>query len=210
MTAMQATAPPSRDAARADEDEEHQPEPELLAHDYDGIREYDNPLPGWWRAIFYGSMVFAVVYVVFAHGLGWISSPADAYKVALASYGTHLQMRAPSGPNVNEGLLANGAHDSDTVERGASVFAAKCIGCHTADGRGQIGPNLTDLFQIHGSSRMDLYDTINRGIPGTAMPPWGEQLSGVEVVSVTVFVSTLRGKNLVGKAAQGAPVKAFE
>ena len=38
--------------------------PVLLDHEYDGIREYDNPLPGWWRFIFYASIVFAVAYFI--------------------------------------------------------------------------------------------------------------------------------------------------
>ena len=200
---------PGRADPRADEAEDDEPEPALLDHEYDGIQEYDNPLPGWWRVIFYGSMVFAVVYITVTYQ-GWISTPAEAYTASLAAYGTHLQMRAPSGPTATESLLASGSHDSDVLARGAGVFAARCVGCHLADGRGQIGPNLTDLFQLHGATRMDLYETINFGVAGTAMPPWGEQLSGSEVVSVASYVAGLRGKSIPGKPAQGAPVKAFE
>lgn len=207
MSAMQAMAPGLAEHAHPDDADD--PEPALLDHEYDGIKEYDNPLPGWWRAIFYGSMVFAVVYVTFAYQ-GWISTDAEQYTASLAAYGTHLQMRAPSGPQANEGLLATGSHDADVLERGRAVFAARCVGCHLADARGQIGPNLTDLFQLHGTTRMDLYETINGGVAGTAMPPWGEQLSGAEVVSVAAYVASLRGKNITGKPAQGAPVKAFE
>ena len=97
----------------------------------------------------------------------------------------------------------------DLVGRGAAVFASRCVGCHTADGRGQIGPNLTDLFQIHGTSRMDLYATIQGGAPGTAMIAWGEVMKPTEIIAAATFVSTLRGKNLVGKEPQGKPVPAF-
>lgn len=213
MSAMSTTAPLPlvRRAETDDEDERAAPEAELLAHDYDGIREYDNPLPGWWRAVFYGSIVFAIGYGVALHGLGWIRTPAEAYDQALVAYGTHKAMSAPTGPQANEGLLANGAHDGDTRERGAAIFAARCAGCHLPDGRGQIGPNLTDGFQIHGTTRMDIYETINGGVTGTAMPAWGEQLSGADVISVAAYVSTLRGTNVPnGKAPQGQPVKAFE
>ena len=34
----------------------------LLDHEYDGIREYDNPMPGWWKAIFIISIIFAISY----------------------------------------------------------------------------------------------------------------------------------------------------
>ncbi len=43
---------------------------ELLEHDFDGIREYDNDLPGWWKALFYATIVFAVVYLMHYHVLG--------------------------------------------------------------------------------------------------------------------------------------------
>ena len=41
------------------EDVEAIDESRLMAHDYDGIREYDNPLPGWWSAVFAATFVFA-------------------------------------------------------------------------------------------------------------------------------------------------------
>jgi cytochrome c oxidase cbb3-type subunit 3 len=95
------------------------------------------------------------------------------------------------------------------MARGAEVFANRCVGCHTADGRGQIGPNLTDLFQIHGTTRMDLYATIQGGAPGTAMIAWAEVMKPTEIIAVATFISTLRGKNLAGKEPQGKPVPAF-
>ena len=55
------------------------------------------------------------------------------------------------------------------VEHGAQMFATRCASCHTEDGRGLIGPNLTDRYQLHGTTRMDIYTTIRGGVPGTAM-----------------------------------------
>src|SRR5271169_1396718 len=47
---------------------ENQPqEPQLLDHEYDGIRELDNKLPRWWVWLFYGSIVFAAVYLLYYH-----------------------------------------------------------------------------------------------------------------------------------------------
>jgi len=89
------------------------------------------------------------------------------------------------------------------------VFHARCATCHTEDGRGLIGPNLTDHFQLHGESRLDIYKTVKNGVPGTAMLAWGEQLPPNDVLAVAAFVTTLRGQNLPGKAAEGLPVKPF-
>jgi len=187
-------------------------EARLLDHDYDGIREYDNPLPSWWSMIFGACIAFAFLYFAYYDIARWGRSPADSYKVALAGWQS-IYKSGPGGggggPTVTEEMLAAGAENPEVVARGAAVFAGRCTGCHTADGRGQIGPNLTDLFQLHGTTRMDLYGTIMGGAPGTAMIAWGEVMKPTEIVAVATFVSTLRGKNLAGKEPQGKPVPAF-
>lgn len=187
-------------------------EPALMAHSYDGIREYDNPLPGWWRAIFWGSIVFAAGYFVWFHIAGYGQTPAQKYEAALAEYNGKKQLReAADAANVNEELIKRDAGDSNVTAHGAEIFASRCASCHTADGRGLIGPNLTDLFQLHGTTRMDIFNTVRTGVPGTAMPAWGEQMAASDVVAVASFVVTLRGKNVAGgKAPQGQPVEMFD
>lgn len=181
-------------------------EPHLLEHEVDGIREYDNPLPGWWRALFWGTIVFACGYVIWFR-----DGTAARYRADVADYDAlKVKRQAAEAANVSEAMLAKNAADPAVVERGAKIFAAKCVACHTEDGHGLIGPNLTDNYQIHGSTRLDIYKTINGGAPGTPMLAWGEQLPGVDVVAVASFAITLRGKNIKGKEPQGAPVGNFE
>jgi cytochrome c oxidase cbb3-type subunit 3 len=203
---------PAASAHRADADDtdDVSDETRLMSHAYDGIREYDNPLPGWWSMVFAATVVFAFLYFAYYNIAGWGRSPGEQYKVALAGWqASYKGGPGGGGPIVTEEMLANGAQNPEVVARGAEVFATRCVGCHTVDGRGQIGPNLTDLYQLHGDTRMDIYSTILGGAPGTAMIAWGEVMKPTEVIAVATFVTTLRGKNLPGKEPQGKPVPAF-
>jgi cytochrome c oxidase cbb3-type subunit 3 len=205
---------PPAEAATADQVviEEVGEDAPVLEHSYDGIREYDNPLPGWWRAMFWGTIVFAAGYFVWFHVADRGESPDARYRNELAVYESkRAEREAADAANVSEELLARNAQDEKLVEHGADIFSTHCASCHSADGRGLIGPNLTDLFQIHGSTRMDMFTTIRNGVSGTAMPAWGEQMGPAEVLAVATFATTLRGKNVAGgKAPQGAPVEAFK
>ena len=184
-------------------------DPKLLDHSYDGIQEYDNPLPGWWSAAFWATIVFAFAYVALSPVL--ISSPAEAYSSALVDYTGKKERRdLADAKNVNEAILERDAHDPKIVAKGAAIFSVRCVSCHTADGHGLIGPNLTDLYQLHGTSRMDIFTTIRGGIRGTTMPAWGEQIAPTDVVAVAAFATTLRGKNIPGKPPQGQRVEAFK
>jgi cytochrome c oxidase cbb3-type subunit 3 len=185
-------------------------EARLIQHAYDGIREYDNPLPGWWSAIFWATIVFAAGYAGYYHVAGWGKTPDEKYALALADYQDRRGARdLAEAANVDEAGLAQRAVDPTVLASGRAVFVARCASCHTEDGRGLIGPNLTDHFQLHGESRMDIYNTVKKGVPGTAMLAWGEQLGVNEVVAVSAYVTTLRGQNLPGKAREGSPVRAF-
>ena len=185
-------------------------EARLLTHGYDGIREYDNPLPGWWKSIFLGTVIFAGFYGLYFHLMEWGPTDHQQYRAALADYEGKKGLRdLAEAANVSEKSLAAASLDPKVVEHGAQLFKTKCATCHLEDGRGLIGPNLTDLRQLHGDTRMHLYATITKGIPGTAMLAWGEQLPQTELLAAAAFVITLRGKSIVGKPGEGAPVGPF-
>jgi cytochrome c oxidase cbb3-type subunit III len=185
-------------------------EARLMGHAYDGIHEYDNPLPGWWRMIFIGTVVFAGFYWLYFHVVGWGASPETHYKQALATYDDKKALRDQAElANISEQSLAQKAGDGKILAHGKDVFAQRCASCHGPEGAGLIGPNLTDGYQIHGSSRVDIYRTVRGGAPGTAMLAWGDQLPQADVVAAAAFVITLRSTNRPGRPPQGVTVGAF-
>jgi cytochrome c oxidase cbb3-type subunit 3 len=182
----------------------------LMDHAYDGIHEYDNPLPGWWRAIFWATIVFSAGYWVWFHVADWGTSETAGYQEQLAIYNDKKELReAADARDVSEVMLAKNAQDPAILAKGQQVFAGRCASCHADNGRGLIGPNLTDSYQLHGETRMDILKTVRGGVPSTAMLAWGEQMPAQDVIAVSAFVISLRNTNVAGKEPQGAPVQPF-
>jgi cytochrome c oxidase cbb3-type subunit 3 len=183
----------------------------LLHHDYDGIQEHDNPAPLWLTRTFIGCIVFAAAYFCWFHVAGRGTTPQQDFATAWHDYQDLKEQVAQSQiVPVDETILATDARSADVLAHGREVFAARCTGCHTADGRGLVGPNLTDDFQIHGKTRLDIYNTVSGGVQEKGMPAWIEQLPQPDVVAVASFVTTLRGTNVPGgKAPQGERVGKF-
>ncbi len=184
-------------------------DPRLMHHEYDGIQEYDNPLPSWWSAIFVLCIVHAGWYLFWYHGGGPGKSVLQEYAADLRAWEKQRAAAPAQEIAVDEQVLSDMASQPATVDSGRSVFAKNCVSCHMEDGRGQIGPNLTDLRQIHGRTRMDLYQTIHDGVPDKGMLTWNGVLEPDEIAAVAAYVSTLRGKQVPGKAPEGQPVEPF-
>src|SRR5690349_16874619 len=120
-------------------------EPKTTGHDYDGIEEYDNPLPGWWSGVFIATIIFAPIYVWWYHlgGPGkTIHQKFDDDWKGYVAWKSNADKNATV--DVTEELLASWAHDANVIASGRAIFTKNCVGCHMDDGRGQIGPNLTD------------------------------------------------------------------
>ena len=181
-------------------------EEQLLDHEYDGIREYDNPLPRWWVWMFAGSFWFSVAYYFHYHISGNGQSVAAAY-VADVAEARELAAKSSLATPVSEDSLGQLMADSGLMNDTKALFALRCAPCHGDSGQGSIGPNLTDAAWLHGSgSLVDIFDVINDGVLAKGMPAWGRQLTSIEVRKLAAFVGTQRGKSLPGKAPEGAVV----
>ncbi len=174
----------------------------LLEHEYDGIREYDNPMPRWWLLTFAGTIVFAVIYTLnvgpVGNGRGRIADYEASMAAATAAH------PAPTGPAIAPERLLALAADHEAMEDGEKTFTTNCAACHRADGGGLIGPNLTDDAWIHGGTITDIYTTVTKGVLDKGMPAWEKVLKPEQLAEVVAYVTTLKGTNPANpKAPQG-------
>jgi len=173
------------------------------SHVYDGIVEHDNKLPFWWQLTLYGAVVFALVYW-YGRRLNAIETVNEAYANDVAVERAAEADRARARGTIDDDMLVTLSRDPATLSKGRSTFAASCAPCHRADAGGNIGPNLTDAYWIHGSKPTDLFKIVSEGVPAKGMPTWGPQLGQDRIESVVAFVLSLRDTNVPGgKAPQG-------
>ena len=117
-------------------------EPLLLDHDYDGIQELDNNLPRWWVWLFYITIVFAAVYLVYYHVARAGDLQAAEYDKEMKA-GDALKTAAMSQFEADH-PHAHALHRRRRCWRtGADLSPSSARPCHRADGGGLVGPNLT-------------------------------------------------------------------
>jgi cytochrome c oxidase cbb3-type subunit 3 len=176
---------------------------DLLDHSYDGIQEYDNPLPRWWLAIFWATIVFAPLYVLYFHfGGGMLAT--ERYDEAMIAFFDKQAEQLLAVGEIGEGTLVDLMADQSMMNGGRKVFQSKCATCHGMFGEGGIGPNLTDEYWLHGGQLMDVYKTVREGVPSKGMLAWERQLRPAQLMAVSAYVGTLLGNQTPNpKAAQG-------
>ncbi|MFT7561244.1 MAG: cytochrome c oxidase cbb3-type subunit 3 [Flavobacteriales bacterium] len=183
----------NRKVAVSDDDD---PENKTTGHVYDGIEEYDNPLPRWWFNLFIATIVYGLVYLVFYPGLGsfkgilnWTSTGElhhDQEKGAkdyAKSYSVYNGMTA-------EELIDDGR----AMKMATRLFANNCSVCHSADGGGNFGfPDLSDNDWLYGGTPENIKASITHGRNGS-MPAWGKLLGEVKVGLITEHVLQISGQ----------------
>jgi cytochrome c oxidase cbb3-type subunit 3 len=173
----------------------HDPkEPLLLDHEYDGIQELDNNLPRWWVWLFYITIIFAGVYLVYYHVARAGALSAQEY-INEMKIGAALKANATSKFEDNIPTLTPST-DAAVLAAGSQTYAKFCAPCHRVDGGGLVGPNLTDDYWIHGSNYVDTVKVIWDGVPAKGMITWKAMLKPEDIVSVASYIYTLRGAKL--------------
>lgn len=158
----------------------------LKSHEYDGIQEYDNPMPGWWLWIFYATIAWSVFYVA-ALGAGWI----DGYDAQLERGVNEVaELRAAAEADIvpiDEEALVAAMGDDMRIAAGETAYGRTCAACHAADGSGGIGAALNDGQWIHGDSPLEVYTVIRDGVPAAGMPAHGH-FDEEMLIDLTAFI----------------------
>ena len=178
----------------------------IRGHKYDGIREYDNPMPGWWVWLFVATAVFAVIYYVGITFFDFVDTYEDDLAQAQAELVEIREAYAASGPafETDPRALMRYASDAGMAEAGAEVYMANCASCHGNESQGLIGPNLTDDYWIHGSSNEAIWEILAVGVPAQGMPPWEAVLSPEERAELLAYIRSVDETNPAGaKEPQG-------
>lgn len=160
------------------------------------LAEYNNPLPNWWRWLFYITIVFAFGYLAYFPGLG--SFGGTAGWTSVGQYESEMkQADATYGPIFAKfaGMdIPAVAADPKAHAIGERLFVTYCAQCHGSDARGSKGfPNLADGDWLYGGTPEAIKTTILEGRNGV-MPPMGAAIGGeAEVRATAEYVLSLSG-----------------
>lgn len=171
-------------------------------HVYDGIEEYDNPMPAWWVKLFVLTMIFGLLYLLAYPGLGkwpglldwsavaqWELDLEDARQTYDARYAAFLA-------EDTEALVYN----PQAMRMAKRVFANNCSVCHGSDAKGSYGfPDLSDNDWLYGGRPEQIARSIRGGRNGV-MPSWLAALGGEGVASMAAYVQALsQGRGEAGE-----------
>ncbi len=185
----------------------NRPEPKL-DHEYDGIEELDYPPPGWFNAIFWGTILFGLGYFLAFHHF----SPSTLMQEFEAEQKEHAALiRRLNPPRIFTAAEVAAAEQDPAVKAaGKTFFESKCASCHLKDGGGQTGPNLTDNFWINGDGTTPfIVRTLQDGVPDKGMPSWEDKFKPEELLAIASHVRSLRGTTPANpKAPEGTLIAA--
>ena len=203
-----------------------QGDPDTTGHSWDGIEEFNNPLPRWWLWTLYATIIWAIGYAILYPAWPLISRATPG----LLGYSTRAEVAADiktfeeANAPIEAKLVATSldaiAADPElanyTRNAGAAVFRINCAQCHGAGAGGAKGfPNLLDNDWLWGGSIDAIYTTVSHGIRNTTdpdarfsqMPAFGEILSPDEIGEVVNHVRAISGQDHdAALAAKGATI----
>lgn len=184
-------------------------EPLMQDHVYDGIQEFDNPTPGWWKLLFAASAVFSVFYWLYFH----LDAPAgrsiqdDFDRQAARIFALRFSEIGELKPDRE--TLVKYLNDPEWLAVGKITYKTNCVSCHGQNGEGLVGPNLTDEAWKNVVQLEDIARVIEQGAANGSMPAWRNRLSHInQIVLTAAYVASLRGTTPAGtpKPPEGNPI----
>ncbi|MEL6980227.1 MAG: cytochrome-c oxidase, cbb3-type subunit III [Pseudomonadota bacterium] len=200
---------------------------ETTGHEWDGVKELNNPLPRWWLSIFYATIVFSIGYMIaypawpmltdYTRGVLGYSS-RDEVRQAIVD---HRESQAVWRDRIAAADLETIRGDAElsgfAIQAGRAAFAVNCSQCHGSGAAGaeaQGYPNLNDDAWLWGGEIEEIHQTIAHGVRNASdesryseMPVFGEILEEPEIDAATQFVLSLGGlPHDAQLSAQGAVV----
>lgn len=190
-------------------------EVETTGHNWDGIEEYNNPLPRWWLWTFFACIIWALGYSI-AYPAWPLIHSATAGVLGFSTRGEVAKeiARVQSANAENMTQLAtvelvklgdNPDLEAYAEKAGAAIFRTNCAQCHGSGAAGVKAagyPNLLDDDWLWGGTIDNIHTTIAHGIRNevdedarySQMPAFGEILEKEEIVQVANFVMSLSGQ----------------
>lgn len=181
-------------------------------HEWDGIRELDNPMPRWWLWSFYATIVWALAYTIAYPAWPLISTATSGF----LGYSSRGEIRAEldaaqeaksdyfaaiASKSVNE-ILDDDVLRTFAASAGSAAFKVNCVQCHGSGAQGSSGyPNLNDDEWLWGGSPEQIQQTISHGIRYgedtdtriSEMPAFADILQPQEIIQVASFVASISG-----------------
>jgi cytochrome c oxidase cbb3-type subunit 3 len=160
------------------------------AHDFDGIKELNNPAPNWIVLVFLVTIGFSLLYAI--HFFGYPDNGKDQiseYKTKVVAFEQKKkQMQLAANPGAELSL-------QEALSAGSKLFAEKgCIACHGTKGEGNnIGPNLTDTYWLNGCSTENVIQIITEGKPEKGMTPYKTMMTQEQIKNLSTYI--LEGLN---------------
>lgn len=172
----------------------------MMDHDYDGIKELDNPAPRWIMMLFYLTIGWSILYGAYYFWLGEGNNQEAEYIRKSKEHDEKYQIASLSADD----LVA--FTDEASLAEGKQIYTDMgCMACHGMNGEGNtIGPNLTDEYWIHGCDIKSVFNIIKNGVPTKGMTAFKGQLSDEKIQKVASYILALKGSNPANaKAPQG-------
>ncbi|KAF0151900.1 MAG: cbb3-type cytochrome c oxidase subunit III [Ignavibacteria bacterium] len=176
----------------------------LFHHEFDGIRELDNRIPPWFNFLFYGTIIWAVIYLMVFHVFDDGQIQHKEYLAEMNHAKVEKDYLIKTGAFINEETVKF-VNDAASLSEGKDIYDKNCVSCHLADGGGLVGPNLADEYWIHGGGIKNVFKIIKDGVPAKGMIAWQSQLDSKKMQAVSSYVLSFQGTKPANPKAPEGP-----